>query len=201
MSQRLRSHPRLLPWISLLVVWIVWGSTYLAMRVVVGEMPPAAAAAVRFLTAGTLMAAVAFVVDRRHGWPSRRQWADYSLVGVLLLSVGNSLVMWSERTVPSGIAALIVATVPVWILLLDGLRPGGRPWTLRLWIGTAVGLVGVALVARPGGSTSTRATRWRSSPCRSPVCPGPSARSTRRVCAGACPSPRRPRSRCWWPGR
>ena len=155
MSQRLRSHPRLLPWISLLVVWIVWGSTYLAMRVVVGEMPPAAAAAVRFLTAGTLMAAVAFVVDRRHGWPSRRQWADYSLVGVLLLSVGNSLVMWSERTVPSGIAALIVATVPVWILLLDGLRPGGRPWTLRLWIGTAVGLVGVALVARPEGHLDT----------------------------------------------
>jgi drug/metabolite transporter (DMT)-like permease len=125
------------------------------MRVVVREMPPLGAAAVRFLCAGTAMALVALVVDRKRGWPDRRQWLDYALVGVLLLSIGNALVMWSERTVPSGIAALIVATVPVWLLLLDGLRPGGRPWTLRLWLSTAVGLVGVALVARPEGSVDS----------------------------------------------
>lgn len=145
---------RLLPWLALLVVWVVWGSTYLAMRIVVHEMPPLAAAATRFLAAGAIMAAVALVVDRRHGWPTRRQWIDYSLIGVLLLSVGNSLVMWAEKTVPSGIAALIVATVPVWILLLDGLRPGGQPWTARVWVGTVVGLAGVALVARPEGEVS-----------------------------------------------
>ena len=115
---------RLLPWISLLVVWVVWGSTYLAMRVVVAEMPPLPAAGTRFAVAGAIMALVALLVDRRHGWPTRRQLLDYSLVGVLLLSVGNALVMWSEQTVPSGIAALIVATVPLWILFLDGLRPG-----------------------------------------------------------------------------
>jgi drug/metabolite transporter (DMT)-like permease len=143
---------RLLPWLSLLVVWVVWGSTYLAMRIVVAEMPPLPAAGSRFLVAGTIMALVALVVDRRHGWPDRRQWIDYAAIGVLLLSVGNSLVMWAEKTVPSGIAALIVATVPVWLLLLDGMRPGGRPWTRRLWLGTAIGLLGVALVARPEGS-------------------------------------------------
>jgi len=142
---------RLLPWLSLLVVWVVWGSTYLAMRVVVREMPPLAAAGTRFGVAGTAMGLVALALDRRHGWPGRRQWRDYAFIGVLLLSVGNALVMWAERTVPSGIAALIVATVPVWILLLDGLRPGGEPWTARVWVGTAVGLLGVALVARPGG--------------------------------------------------
>jgi drug/metabolite transporter (DMT)-like permease len=140
---------RLLPWIALVVVWIVWGSTYLAIRVVVRELPPFLAASLRFLCAGALMGAVALVVDRRGGRPGRRQWLDYALVGVLLLSVGNGLVMWAERTVPSGTAALIVATVPVWLLLLDGLRPGGEPWTGRVWIGTAVGLAGVALVARP----------------------------------------------------
>jgi len=64
--------------------------------------------------------------------------------------------MWSEQTVPSGIAALIVATVPVWLLLLDGLRPNGRPWTLRLWIGAAIGLAGVALVARPQGQLDSQ---------------------------------------------
>jgi drug/metabolite transporter (DMT)-like permease len=140
---------RLLPWVALLVVWVVWGSTYLAMRIVVREMPPLAGAATRFLCAGTIMGLVALFVDRGRGWPTRRQWLDYAFIGVLLLSVGNSLVMWAEQTVPSGIAALIVATVPLWILLLDGLRPGGQPWTARVWIGTVVGLAGVALVARP----------------------------------------------------
>jgi drug/metabolite transporter (DMT)-like permease len=154
MIDRVRRR-RLLPWIALLVVWVVWGSTYLAMRIVVSEMPPLPAAGTRFFLAGTIMALVALVVDRRHGWPARRQVLDYSLIGVLLLSVGNSLVMWAEKTVPSGIAALIVATVPLWILLLDGLRPGGEPWTARVWIGTVVGLAGVALVARPQGEVGT----------------------------------------------
>src|SRR5574341_1221809 len=140
---------RLLPWIALAVVWIVWGSTYLAIRVVVREMPPLFAASFRFMSAGALMGAVALVVDRRSGRPGARQSLDYSLIGILLLSVGNGLVMWAERSVPSGTAALIVATVPVWILVLDGLRPGAEPWTGRVWIGTAVGLLGVGLVARP----------------------------------------------------
>jgi len=142
---------RLLPWIALVVVWVVWGSTYLAMRVVVREIPPLPGAGTRFLCAGAIMGLVALVVDRGNGWPSLRQWLDYAFIGVLLLSVGNTLVMWAEQTVPSGIAALIVATVPLWILLLDGLRPGGEPWTARVWLGTAVGLAGVALVARPEG--------------------------------------------------
>ena len=145
---------RLLPWISLLVVWVVWGSTYLAMRIVVHEMPPLAAAATRFLCAGTIMGLVALLVDRRHGWPTRRQWLDYAFIGVLLLSVGNSLVMVAEKTVPSGIAALIVATVPLWILLLDGLRPGGSPG--------------------PRGSGSGR---WSGSPAW-PSWPGPRASSS-----------------------
>jgi drug/metabolite transporter (DMT)-like permease len=149
-------RPRLLPWLSLLVVWLVWGSTYLAMRIVVREMPPLPAAGTRFACAGTIMALVALVVDRRRGRPTLRQVMDYALIGVLLLSVGNSLVMWSERTVPSGIAALIVATVPVWLLLLDGLRPGGQAWTARVWVGTIVGLFGVALVARPQGEVDRR---------------------------------------------
>jgi drug/metabolite transporter (DMT)-like permease len=148
-----RKH-RFLPWLSLLVIWVVWGSTYLAIRIVVREMPPLAAASLRFAAAGLVMGLVALYADRAHGWPSRRQWLDYAFIGVLLLSVGNGLVMWSERTIPSGIAALIVATVPLWMVLLDGLRPGGEPWTLRVWVGTLVGLLGVAFVARPEGSVA-----------------------------------------------
>jgi drug/metabolite transporter (DMT)-like permease len=145
---------RLLPWLALLVVYVVWGSTYLAIRVVVLEMPALGAAALRFFVAGLAMAALAAVVDRRHGWPTRRQLLDYALVGMLLLAGGNGLVMWAEKTVPSGITALIVASVPLWLTLFDGLRAGGQPWSVRAWAGVVVGLLGVALVARPQNGAS-----------------------------------------------
>jgi drug/metabolite transporter (DMT)-like permease len=142
---------RLLPWLALFVVYVVWGSTYLAIRIVVHELPPMAAAAFRFGTAGIVMACIAAVVDRRQARPTLRQVADYALVGVLLLVCANALVMWAEKRIPSGIAALIVAAVPLWLTLLDGLRRGGQRWTLRVWTGTLIGLGGVALVARPEG--------------------------------------------------
>jgi drug/metabolite transporter (DMT)-like permease len=110
-----------------------------------------AAAALRFFTAGLVMTAVAAVADRRHGRPGRRQLLDYALIGVLLLAGGNALVMWAEQRIHSGIAALIVATVPLWLTLLDGLRPGGQRWSTRVWLGTLIGLAGVVLVARPRG--------------------------------------------------
>jgi drug/metabolite transporter (DMT)-like permease len=144
-------HRRLLPWLSLGVVYVVWGSTYLAIRVAVREVPPHAAACLRFLASGLAMAVIALIVDRKRAWPTWRQVADYSLVGVLLLSVANASVMWAEKTIPSGIAALIVGSTPLWMTLLDGLRAGGQRWTVRVWVGTLVGLGGVALVARPEG--------------------------------------------------
>jgi drug/metabolite transporter (DMT)-like permease len=148
MSPRQR---RLLPWIALFVIYVVWGSTYMAIRIVVREVPPMASASLRFMAAGLVMAALAARVDRAHGRPSRRQLADYAVIGVLLLAGGNGLVMWSETRIASGVASLVVATVPLWLTFFDGLRPGGRPWTTRVWLGTAIGLLGVGLVARPGG--------------------------------------------------
>ena len=142
---------RLLPYASLGILYLVWGSTYMAIRIVVHDMPPMAAAALRFFVAGAIMAGVAAVADRSHGRPSRRQVGDYAFAGVLLLAVGNGLVMWSEKRISSSIAALIVATTPVWLTLFDGLRAGGQRWTVRVWTGTLIGLLGVVLVARPEG--------------------------------------------------
>ncbi len=142
------------PWVALFIIYTVWGSTYLAIRLVVQELPPFAAASLRFLVAGLVMLAAAAVVDRAQPRPTRRQVRDYALVGVLLLAGGNALVMWAEKTIPSGIAALIVATVPLWMMLLDGLRPGGEPWTARVWLGTLIGLLGVGFVARPAGGVA-----------------------------------------------
>ena len=145
-------HRKLLPWLALFVIYIVWGSTYLAIRVVVREVPPMAAASLRFLASGLIMGLLALRVDRGKGRPTRRQVLDYALIGVLLLAGGNGLVMWAETRISSGVASLIVATVPLWLTFFDGLRPGGKPWTTRVWVGTAIGLLGVALVARPGGA-------------------------------------------------
>jgi drug/metabolite transporter (DMT)-like permease len=147
-------HRRLLPYLSLLVIWVVWGSTYMFIAIAVREMPPFAAACLRFLASGLVMAGVALVIDRGKGRPTLRQVADYALIGVLLLSIGNALVMWSEKRVPSGIAALIVAAVPLYLTFFDGLRKGGQPWTGRVWLGAVVGLAGVALVARPSAGMS-----------------------------------------------
>jgi drug/metabolite transporter (DMT)-like permease len=147
----MKGRPMLLPWLALFTIYVVWGSTYLAIRVAVRELPPFAAAAMRFLVAGVAMVLIAAWADRGRGRPSRRQLVDYALIGVLFLGGGNGLVMWSEQRIPSGIAALLVATVPLWITFLDGMRPGGQPWTLRVWAGTLLGLAGVFLVARPEG--------------------------------------------------
>jgi drug/metabolite transporter (DMT)-like permease len=140
---------RHLPWLALFVVYIVWGSTYLAIRVVVRELPPFAAAGLRFLVAGLAMSAIAYAIERPRTWPTRTQLRDYTVIGLLLLAGANGLLMWAERSVPSGIAALIVATVPLWLTLLDGLRSGGRRWTPRVWLGTLIGLAGVGFLVRP----------------------------------------------------
>src|SRR5439155_509471 len=100
---------------------------------------------------GLVMALIALFVDRESGRPTRRQLADYALIGVLLLAFGNAMVMWAEQRITSGITALIVAMVPTWLTFFDGLRPHGQPWTLRVWLGVMVGMAGVGLVARPGG--------------------------------------------------
>src|SRR5262245_38982919 len=147
-------YRRFLPWLALFTIYVVWGSTYLAIAIAVKELPPFFAASVRFLVAGLVLGGVALAFDPKDRRPSRRDWLDYGVIGVLFLGFGNGLVMWSEQRVPSGIAALVVATVPLWTTLLDGLRPGGTPWTLRGWIGTALGLVGVVLVARPGAGVA-----------------------------------------------
>ena len=144
-----RKRTSLLPWVALCTVYLVWGSTYLAIRVVVREMPPFAAAGLRFAAAGAVMSALAAWKDG--AWPSGKQLRDYAFIGVLLLGIGNGLVMWAEQQIPSGIAALLVATVPLFMTFFDRFREGGEPWTFRVWAGTLLGLAGVVLVARPEG--------------------------------------------------
>jgi drug/metabolite transporter (DMT)-like permease len=145
-----RQRP-ILPWLSLGIVYLVWSSTYLAIRYVVLEVPPVTAAAVRFSCAGVVMAVLAALTERRHGWPSLRQVLQYAFAGVLLLGVCNTGAFWVEQYLDSGLTALLGATLPLWMIGLDALRPGGRRLTGRTILGCLLGVGGVLVVVmRPG---------------------------------------------------
>jgi drug/metabolite transporter (DMT)-like permease len=149
-------------WVCLLIVWVVWGSTYLAIRVGVETMPPLLMAAARNLVAGLIMFPLALRSRRarvRAGrpdgparlWPSRAEWLGCAVVGILLL-VANGVVGVGEKTVPSGLAALLVATVPLWLLGIDAGLNHARLGLAPL-AGLALGLVGVALLSGLGGGS------------------------------------------------
>jgi drug/metabolite transporter (DMT)-like permease len=130
-------------------VYIVWGSTYLAIRVAIESLPPLLMAGARFLLAGALL--YAFVRLRGEPAPERRHWRSTAIVGMALLLFGNGGVVLAERTVPSGVAALLVAMVPMWMVLLEWLRRGGTRPTTRTAIGLVIGFVGMVLLIGPSG--------------------------------------------------
>lgn len=132
------------------VIYIVWGSTYLAIRVVVETLPPFLSAAIRFLVAGSMLAV--FLVWRGIPLPNRDQWRHAAVTGLLLLVGGNGLVMWAEKTIPSGLTALLIALTPVWFAALDWVRPHGAPPQGKTIVGIVVGLAGVVLLVSPARS-------------------------------------------------
>jgi drug/metabolite transporter (DMT)-like permease len=137
-------------WSALGVVYVVWGSTYLAILYAVRTVPPFLGAGLRFFAAGLVMLAVVLAVRGRSALrASRAELATGALVGVLMLCGGNGLVAVGEQRVPSGLAALLVATVPLWIVVMrSGL--GDRPGRVTV-LGVLLGLVGVAVLLLPGG--------------------------------------------------
>jgi drug/metabolite transporter (DMT)-like permease len=146
-------------WLALWTVYVVWGSTYLAIRLGVrpdsgAPFPPLLYAGIRFTLAGLIM--LAFTVRRpaADGRPDplgRRQWFSASVIGVALLLGGNGLVSVAEQRIPSGIAALVVAMVPIWAALL-GAATGQERVTLRHGVGLALGFAGVAALVAGTGS-------------------------------------------------
>jgi drug/metabolite transporter (DMT)-like permease len=128
-------------------VYVLWGSTYLGIRVGVETIPPFLLAGVRHLTAGTLLYVV--LCARGAAKPTLRHWRSAAIIGGLMLVGGNGLVTWAERTVPSGLAALIVASVPIWMTVLDGLQHRQRPHGVVV-VGLAMGIIGIGLLVAPG---------------------------------------------------
>ncbi|MBD0293447.1 MAG: EamA family transporter [Jiangellaceae bacterium] len=138
-------------WTALVTVYLVWGSTYLAIRVVVeAGIPPLLGMGTRFLIAGLILVGVIAARDGvRSLRVTGRELRAAAVVGTLLLLGGNGLVAMAEQTVPSGLAALIVGAVPLWFVLLrvaGGERPG-----IRTWLGVLVGFAGIAAISLPRG--------------------------------------------------
>ena len=129
-------------------LYIIWGSTYLGIRIAIETIPPFTMAAARFLAAGAIL----YAWGRRRGAPkpTAAQWRSAAAIGVLLLLLGNGGVVWAETRVPSGLAALMVGAEPLWAALLDWVRPGGRRPSLGVAVGLLAGFAGVALLIAPG---------------------------------------------------
>lgn len=144
-------------WLGLLVLYIVWGSTYLGIAVAVQTIPPFLMAAGRFALAGAIMLTWSFARSRGHlAWPTRREWRDSIVVGGLLLGGGMGMVAVGEQTVPSGITALLIALMPVWVAIFGRIFLGERLPALAV-VGIVVGFVGVAILAGPTALGATGA--------------------------------------------
>ena len=142
-------------WSALIVVYLIWGSTYLAIRFAVQTTPPFLMAAVRFIVSGGFL----YALRRFRGdpQPKTREWRSAAIIGSFLLLGGNGGVVWAEQFVTSSLAALLVATIPLWMVLIDAFRPTGhRPGLISL-AGILIGFGGVVLLI--GSAASGADTR------------------------------------------
>jgi drug/metabolite transporter (DMT)-like permease len=134
-------------WIALLALYIVWGSTYLAIKFAVETIPPFMSAGMRFLVSGAIL--LIWRQAAGDAWPTKRQWRSTAIVGILLLLGGNGLVSFAEQRIASGVAALIVGTVPLWMVLIEAIRPGGVRPSWQAILGLLIGFGGIYLLVGP----------------------------------------------------
>jgi drug/metabolite transporter (DMT)-like permease len=140
------------------VVYFVWGSTYLAIRFGVETMPPLLMAGSRFLLAGGIL--YAWLRLKGAPRPQAADWKSATFLGALLLLGGNGLVTWAEQWLPSGVAALIITTTPLWMMLFDWLLfHGPRPRAI-VWAGVVLGFAGVTLLVQPQSGDDSSPWLW-----------------------------------------
>ena len=142
-------------WLALLALYIVWGSTHLGIKFAIETIPPFFHAGVRFLASGLIL--VIWQRSVGSSMPTRKQWISTGIIGTLLLLGGNGLVAWAEQTIPSGIAALIIASVPMFLVIGEAIRPNGVKPNWQGIVGLLIGFVGIFILVGPseisGGTT------------------------------------------------
>lgn len=133
--------------LSFALICVIWGSTFMAIRIGVQDLPPGLMAGIRFLLAATILAVIALAVGQRPA--GRGDWLTATVMGVLLVAIGNGLVTWAEQWVPSNQAALLITTGAMWITLFGAIGPKGHRVTLRIGTGLAVGFSGAVMMLAP----------------------------------------------------
>ena len=133
-----------LAWIT---VCVVWGTTYLGIRVALETIPPFLLGGIRYVIAGVLLAAI--LVARGDRLPGRAHWPGLLLLGVLMICLGNGGVIWAEQWVPSGIAAVIIASSPFWMAGIDAALPDGERITMPIVAGLLIGFAGIVVLVWP----------------------------------------------------
>ena len=136
---------------ALLAVYIIWGSTYLGMKIGIREVPPFLLSGIRFIIAGSVLFAWAIYKEKQ--WPSIKQVLNASLIGFLLIGIGNSGVAFSLKYMPSGLVSLIVAANPAWFILLDYLFFSRKKVGIRTLLGIGFGFIGLFLIFNPFSAT------------------------------------------------
>ena len=137
-------------WVAMLTIYLVWGSTYLAISYAVQSIPPFFMAGFRFIVAGGIL----FIVRKVAGdpMPRRIEWRAAGIVGLFLLLGGNGGVVWAEQRVASMIAALLIGATPFWIVLVDAIRPNGIRPNRRTMAGLLVGFIGITILVTASSS-------------------------------------------------
>ena len=149
------------PILAWIVVCLVWGTTYLGIRIALESIPPLLMAAIRWIAAGGLLAGVLWLRGER--LPARSEWPALLVLGVLLLGFGNGAVVYAEQSVPSGLTAVLVAAAPFWMVATERFVGGGERLTVARTVGLVVGFAGIVLLVWPevqasfGAGTSGRA--------------------------------------------
>src|SRR4029077_15658343 len=144
--------------VAFALLYVLWGSTYLAMRVIVRDMPPYVAGAVRYLVAGPIMLAACALMGRKIRL-TRRDLGQLLVISILLLSTGNIGVLWGEEYVPSGLASLIVALVPIWVVMIEAWIFRAGRMTAKGLFGLAIGIVGLLVLLWPRITAGTHLGR------------------------------------------
>lgn len=134
-------------WIALITLYIVWGSTYFGIKVAIETIPPFFHAGIRFLVSGIILVVWQRTVGEE--MPTRNQWISTFMIGNLLLLGGNGLVAWAEQTIPSGIAALIIGSVPLFLVIMEAIRPKGVKPNWQSIVGLIIGFIGIFILVGP----------------------------------------------------
>lgn len=134
-------------WTALLALYIVWGSTYLGIKVAIETIPPFLHAGIRFFISGLIL--IIWQQAAGYALPTRKQWRSAAIIGALLLLGGNGLVSWAEQFIPSGIAALVIASSPMFLVVGEAVRPNGVKPNWQGIVGLAVGFVGIFVLIGP----------------------------------------------------